>query len=62
MENTEQETTKKLQAGVQMEPDLFAIVDRIRIEEDRSMSNTIAVLLKTHPRVRAMLEGEPATA
>lgn len=61
METTEQET-KKQQALTMLEPDVFAIVDRLRAEEDRSMSNMILVLLKTHPRIQPILEGQTAVA
>jgi hypothetical protein len=50
--------TNKIQAGVKMDPDLFAIVEQFRTEEDRSMSNMIERLLKTHPRIQEVLEAE----
>lgn len=59
METTEQET-KKQQALTMLEPEVFAIVDRMRADEDRSMSNMIAVLIKSHPRVQPILEGRSA--
>jgi hypothetical protein len=59
METPEQET-KKQQALTMLEPELFATVDRLRTEEDRSMSNMINVLLKTHPRIQPILEGQSA--
>jgi hypothetical protein len=61
METAEQQSTK-IPAGTNLDPALFAVVDRIRTEEDRSMSNMIERLLKTHPRVQELLEAaEPAT-
>lgn len=61
METTDSETNQKiLQANVRFDPELFAIVDRFRTEEDRSMSNMIAVLLKTHPRIQPLLEAAVA--
>jgi hypothetical protein len=56
-----EQNTNKVQAGVKMDPELFAIVDQFRAEEDRSMSNMIERLLKTHPRIQEVLEAEPAT-
>jgi hypothetical protein len=62
MESTEQESTNTLQAGVRLDPEIFAIIDRFRTEEDRSMSKMIAILLKSHPRVQEALESESAIA
>jgi hypothetical protein len=59
METTEQDT-KKLQALTMLDPELFAIVERFKNEEDRSMSNMISNLLKTHPRIQPILEGQSA--
>jgi hypothetical protein len=56
-----EQNTNKVQAGVKMDPELFAIVDQFRAEEDRSMSNMIERLLKTHPRIQEVLEAEPAS-
>lgn len=61
METAEQKSTK-VQAGAQLDPEVFAIVERLRIEEDRSMSNMIERLLKTHPRIQPILEGESVAA
>lgn len=60
---TQNETNKerKIQAGTQLEPELYAIVEELRTEEDRSMSNMIERLLKTHPRIQPVLESETAT-
>jgi len=54
MENTEQ-STNKIQYGGKLDADLFAVIDQMRINEDRPMSNMIQVLLKTHPRVQELL-------
>lgn len=59
MENTEPET-KKQQALTMLDPELFAIVERFKNEEDRSMSNMISLLLKTHPRIQPILEEQSA--
>jgi len=62
MESTEPENNKTLQAGTRLDPRIYAIVDRFRTEEDRSMSNMIAILIKTHPRVEEILEAEMPVA
>ncbi len=56
MENTEQ-STNRIQIGAKLDPDVLAAVEQIRVEEDRSMSNMIERLLKTHPQVLPLLEG-----
>lgn len=62
MEATEQKTTKKF-VGASLDPDVHAAVEKIRTEEDRTMSNTIERLLKTHPRVEPiLLEAETVAA
>ena len=43
-----------------LEPELFAIVESLRVEEDRPMSQMIARLLKTHPRIQPILEAQTA--
>ena len=59
MENTEQ-STNRIQIGAKLEPELLAIVEQIRAEEDRSMSNMVERLLKTHPRIQPILERQTA--
>ena len=59
MADTEQNTSK-VQVGANIDPDIFEVIDRFRSEEDRSLSNMIERLLKTHPRVAAELGAEPA--
>lgn len=54
MEDQEQ-TIKKIQAGTNLDPAVFVAVERLRLEEDRPMSNMIERLLKTHPRVQAQM-------
>jgi hypothetical protein len=61
MEDTEQ-TNKRIQTGTNLDPAVYAAVERLRIEEDRPMSQMINVLLKSHPRVQPMLEAETAGA
>jgi hypothetical protein len=55
MEDKEQSNTK-IPAGTNIEPSVYAIVQALRVEEDRSMSSMIERLLKTHPRVAERLE------
>ncbi len=53
----------KMQAGTNLEPAIYSAVEKLRVEEDRSMSNMIERLLKTHPRVQTILQSsEAATA
>jgi hypothetical protein len=52
----------KIQVGAKLDPELFGVLERFRTDEDRSMSNMIERLLKTHPRIQEVLEAEPATA
>lgn len=59
MEINEPET-KKQQALTMLEPELFAAVESIRVEEDRPMSQMINRLLKTHPRIQPILEAQTA--
>lgn len=61
MENTEQ-TTKKIFVGANLAPAVYTIVDQLRTEEDRPMSNMIERLLKTHPRVQEILEASETAA
>jgi hypothetical protein len=61
MENTEQ-TQTKIQVAAKIDPAVFALVERLRAEEDRNLSNMIERLLKTHPRIQPSLEAETAGA
>lgn len=64
MDNTEQ-NNNRIQYGGKLDPVVYAVVDRLREEEDRPFSNMIERLLKTHPRVQEMLgngQGETAAA
>lgn len=62
MENTEQNDNNKVQIGTKVAPDIFSIVKEIAVLEDRSISNTVERLLKTHPRIQPLLEAETAGA
>lgn len=61
MNDTEQ-TNSKIQYGGKLDPVVYAIIDRLRTEEDRPFSNMIERLLKTHPRIQPLLEAETAGA
>lgn len=58
MENTEMQK-EKIATSVRIEADLHAAIARLASDEDRpSQANMIERLLKTHPRVQAILEAE----
>lgn len=59
-EANNEQTSGRVQVGLKMDPALHAVIEQFRIEEDRPMSNMISVLLKTHPRVQPILEGQTA--
>lgn len=61
METTETNTSK-VQITAKVDPALFAVIEQFRTEEDRNLSNMIERLLKTHPRVQEVLEGESAVS
>lgn len=58
MAGIEQITNNKPQYGGKMDPVLYGIIERLRVDEDRSFSNMIERLLKTHPRIQEILEPE----
>jgi hypothetical protein len=60
METTEQ-NTNKVPMGTRVDPNIAAAIEQIVAEEERTVSNTIERLLKTHPRVQEVLEAESAT-
>jgi len=59
MEEQEQKTTK-VPVGANIDPAIAAVITTFATEDERSVSNTIERLLKTHPRVQEIME--PATA
>ena len=61
METTEQ-TPTKVQVAAKIDADLFGVIERFRFEEDRNLSNMIERLLKTHPRIQPILEGQTVEA
>lgn len=60
MENTEP-NTNKVAIGAKVDPAIFAALSHFAVEEDRTLSNTIERLLKTHPRIQPILEAESAS-
>ena len=62
MENTEtnNEQITKTQIGARVDPAVFAAIEKIANEEERTISNTVERLLRNSPRVQEIME--PATA
>jgi hypothetical protein len=56
----QEQTTNKIPMATRVDPNISAAIDKIVAEEDRTLSNTIERLLKTHPRVQEILEAEAA--
>jgi hypothetical protein len=56
--NTEPTATKIPYSG-KLDPAVYAVIDRLRRDEDRPLSNMMERLLKTHPRVQEILEATP---
>lgn len=62
MENTEI-STEKLMVAARIDPVLFDVLEQVRISEDRTMSNMIERLLKTHPHIQELfVEAQSAQA
>lgn len=53
---------EKLPTQTRIDPVLWAAVSNLAATEERSMSKTIEMLLKSHPRIQPMLESQSATA
>jgi len=62
MENTEQVDGGKPQISARVDTSVWAVIERIRQEENRTMSNMVESLLKTHPRIVEALASESAIA
>lgn len=60
METTEINETDKVQVGMRLEKTLVDAVNEIATAEDRTFTNAVTRLLKTHPRIQPMLETEIA--
>jgi len=56
------EQTNKIPFGGKMDPALYAVIDQFRVEEDRNFTNMVERLLKTHPRIQPLLDGETVAA
>lgn len=62
-QTTEQQVReKKVQIGANVDPAIQQILADFAEADDRTVSNTVERLLKTHPRVQPLLEAEPAAA
>ncbi len=61
MDTTEQKNTKVL-IGTNVDPAIYDLVVEMAQEEERSLSNTVERLLKTHPRVAERLVAETTGA
>jgi hypothetical protein len=61
METTEQKDTK-VQLATRVDPNVSAAIEKIVAEEERTVSNTIERLLKTHPRVQEIIEANSVKA
>jgi len=65
MADTEQNNPTKVPVGTNLDPEIFGAISKFAVDEDRSISNMVNVLLKNHPRVQDFLattEAEAATA
>lgn len=59
--DTQETPTTKSPLATRVDPQIFGAVEHIANTEERTISNTIERLLKTHPRVQEILEaGETA--
>ena len=61
--DTQNETNSKVSIGIRLDADLNSAVAQLMAAERRpSMANTYEWLLATHPKVKRIMEAEPATA
>ena len=60
MPNDEQDNTNKVPISAKLDPNVFAAVSRLAVDDDRSLSNMIERLLKRSPEVAELLEAEVA--
>lgn len=56
----EQNSDNKVQIAARVDGDVAAAIDHFKHEEGRTTSNMIERLLKTHPRVKKLIEAETA--
>ena len=62
METNNETQKEKVATSIRIDPDVYAAVGKLAEEEDRpSMANMIERLIKTHPRIHPMLDGQPAS-
>jgi hypothetical protein len=61
-ETNNDSNNKKVFVGTSLDPTIFGIVTKFAVDQDRSVSNMVERLLKTHPEVQPLLEGETAGA
>lgn len=59
-EENENQNDKKTMIGIYVSPLIRQQIELLANEEDRSMSNVVERLLKTHPRIQPLLEAEAA--
>lgn len=59
-EENENQNDKKTMIGIYVSPIIRQQIELLANEEDRSMSNVVERLLKTHPRIQPLLEAEAA--
>ena len=60
-ENTEQ-NTNKVAIGAKVDPRIYAVIERLSREDERSISNTVERLLKQSPLIQESLEADSAVA
>lgn len=51
----------RVPVGLRLDPLVFGVVSDLAVADDRSLSQMIERLLKTHPQVQDLLEAESAT-
>jgi hypothetical protein len=54
----EKEEKDKMTWGGSVDIELYNVLEQLRAEEERPLSNMIVRLLKTHPRVEPLLKAE----
>lgn len=60
LEDTENTTDRKTMIGIYVSPIIRQQIELMAEAEDRSMSNVVERLLKTHPRIQPLLEAAVA--
>ena len=65
MANTDQNTEQngnKVQLGARVDPAIFAAIEKLAADDERSVSNTVERLLKSHQQVAEILKSQAAGA